>query len=94
MKVVIRHPMTRLYLRKDGTWVKDWAQAYHFPDSFEGANFCTAEKLDAFQVVIKHPEDEKHDVVVLERTAKSSQPPADSRMHLFSQKSPKNEPPA
>jgi hypothetical protein len=92
MKVVIRHPVTRLYRGKDGTWIKDWKEAHQFEGSFEGVKFCSREELDAYQVVMKHPENDLHDVVVLERMPGQTRPAgSEPRMHLFKQARPESD---
>ena len=66
MKMVIRHPISKLYLNEEGDWVEDWTKAQHFPDAAGATRFCLTEKLEAYQVLRRHPE-QRFGRVVLER---------------------------
>ena len=83
MKVVIRHPVTKLFRRRDGGWIADWRAAEHFDDSFDGSKACSAQNLEAYQVMLKHLTDDSLDVIVVERLPGDTHPGTDSRTHLF-----------
>ena len=78
MKVLIRHPATKLYQGKDGSWLEDWKMAHHFADSSAALKFCISEKLAAYEVVMKSDVDSQHELVLFENPAA-----AVSRLHFF-----------
>lgn len=80
MKVVIRHLLNGLYRRQNGTWTKDWQQAEYFGSSIRCIDFCAAQNLEDYEVVLKHPDDEARDIVVYTRRSEH----ADPRLHIFS----------
>ena len=79
MKVLIRHPATKLYQGKAGSWLEDWKMACHFPTSAVAIKFCISEKLITYQVVMKSEVDSQHEIVVFE----GNPTVAVSRLHFF-----------
>jgi hypothetical protein len=69
MKIVIRHPLTKQYRRADGSWTNEPDQAQQFGGTTDAVKTCLAKELEKYEILMRHPNDPKYDVVILERQA-------------------------
>ncbi len=63
MRILLQQKDTGLYLRTAGMWVPHAAEAMDFVSSTAAIDYCTANKLNGVQLVLKFTE-EKHDIVM------------------------------
>jgi hypothetical protein len=87
MTVIIRHPLTKLYHRKDGSWVDDVNMAQRFRDVPAAIKFCFVKDFDAYQVllVVKQRESDPKKTLMVEKRPGEPFHATLSRTHLFSQ---------
>lgn len=65
--MLIRHPLTKMFRREDGSWTKRPEEAQAFEGTTQAVNVCLKNKLDAYEILMPHPKDPQYDVVILEQ---------------------------
>lgn len=88
MKVVIRHPLTRLYRNAKGSWVENASQAEDFGTTSHAVAFCLKENLESYQVIMRHPVNAEFDIVVVEHKANEI-PPSVGKSSKSARKNPR-----
>lgn len=63
MRILLQRKDTGLYFKDVDSWTGDALEAMDFVSSTTAIEFCSANKLDAIQVVLKF-EDEKYEIVL------------------------------
>lgn len=67
MKILIRHPVTKLYRKSDGSWTQTVDEAEVFGGTPDAVKLCIAERLEAYEVLMKHATNSNYDVSLIER---------------------------
>jgi hypothetical protein len=63
MRILLQQRDTGLYFGDINSWCADASEAMDFVSSTKALEFCSANKLDAVQLVLKF-EDEKYEIVL------------------------------
>lgn len=53
MRIVLQHKDTGLYLQDMDTWTRDSSEAIDFISSTAAMEFCSTNKIDSLQIVLK-----------------------------------------
>jgi hypothetical protein len=64
-----------MYWQANGTWAKEAEQARQFQSTTDAVNACLDARCDSYEIVMRHPNDSKYDLVILERRPKPSKTP-------------------
>jgi len=63
MRILLQHKQTGLYFRDIDSWVRSGSEALDFVSSTAAIEFCSVNKLDSVQLVLKF-EEQRYDIVM------------------------------
>jgi hypothetical protein len=67
MKILIRHPLTKEYRTRSGSWTRRPEEAEVFGGSAEAVKVCISERLEAYEVLMRHSSDSRYDILLVEQ---------------------------